>query len=275
MSSLLILLAFNVSTAFQVKEVNEVLKWLPEHEHASVTRKKYVNDQRLAVGSLLLRRYFVSKYLAMPWHDIQFDRLPGGKPTLACPDGQYLDFNISHDGDWVVLVSTMTRKLQVGVDCVSIKTLKDPVNTFVDCFQYQLTLSERQTIFNGQDEATQLRAFYQIWGCKESYTKAIGEGLAFDLQQISFNNHPTERWIECQHGNQLQVTWMYHVSDLDEKTAVVICCGDPSASSLDHRLRDFGHMTRRIGEPYVSPTDAFTRLTLNDIHQQYLRNTHC
>jgi 4'-phosphopantetheinyl transferase len=33
-----------------------------------------------------------------------------------------------------------------------------------------------------------LSTFYEIWGCKESYTKAIGIGLYLELQELSFSN---------------------------------------------------------------------------------------
>jgi 4'-phosphopantetheinyl transferase len=33
-----------------------------------------------------------------------------------------------------------------------------------------------------------LSTFYEIWGCKESYIKAIGVGLALELDQLNFRN---------------------------------------------------------------------------------------
>lgn len=33
-----------------------------------------------------------------------------------------------------------------------------------------------------------LSVFYEIWGCKESYIKAIGVGLYLELQKLNFKN---------------------------------------------------------------------------------------
>jgi 4'-phosphopantetheinyl transferase len=42
-----------------------------------------------------------------------------------------------------------------------------------------------ELIFNSNDP---LKTFFELWGCKESYIKAIGVGLSFELNKIDFLN---------------------------------------------------------------------------------------
>ena len=53
-------------------------------------------------------------------------------------------------------------------------------------FQAQLTEYEYADIFSFTDEEDSLIRFYTYWALKESYIKAIGIGLAFELQNIEF-----------------------------------------------------------------------------------------
>jgi 4'-phosphopantetheinyl transferase len=45
-----------------------------------------------------------------------------------------------------------------------------------------------QLVMDSDDENVRLETFYQLWGCKESYTKALGFGLSLDLLKMEFFN---------------------------------------------------------------------------------------
>lgn len=44
------------------------------------------------------------------------------------------------------------------------------------------------------EDKDKLRRFYLNWGLKEAYVKAIGQGLGYDLQRVSFVNGA---WLDC------------------------------------------------------------------------------
>lgn len=46
-------------------------------------RFKFDKDRHLALANLLLRRHYFSQELQVPWFDLEFDRLPAGKPVLV------------------------------------------------------------------------------------------------------------------------------------------------------------------------------------------------
>lgn len=39
-----------------------------------------------------------------------------------------------------------------------------------------------------QQSEDQLQTFFELWGCKESYIKAIGVGLNLELNKLDFTN---------------------------------------------------------------------------------------
>lgn len=43
-------------------------------------------------------------------------------------------------------------------------------------------------VMDSDNEDIRLETFYQLWGCKESYTKALGLGLSLDLLKLDFSN---------------------------------------------------------------------------------------
>lgn len=59
------------------------MSWLPKAEHPAVMRFKFARDKHLALANLLLRRHYFSQELQVSWFDLEFDRLPAGKPILV------------------------------------------------------------------------------------------------------------------------------------------------------------------------------------------------
>ena len=54
----------------------------------------------------------------------------------------------------------------------------------------KFTNEEWETIRSFKDEWTQLDTFYRNWALKESFIKAIGVGLGFELQRLEFDISP-------------------------------------------------------------------------------------
>ncbi|KAI9306719.1 hypothetical protein BJ944DRAFT_263097 [Cunninghamella echinulata] len=183
------LLCFNINDFGN--NFDKALKRLPDQEHKEILRYKFEKDRRLALASRLLRRYYYATELNIPWETIQFSIQPGGKPTLALhqKQGQWMDFNISHDGDWVIFGATEKNNMSIGVDVVSLKNeTYGTISDFIYSFHDQLTYEERKLLENIKQEDNKLIAFFQIWGLKESYIKAHGKGLSIPLNGFYIDN---------------------------------------------------------------------------------------
>ncbi|CAO3694440.1 unnamed protein product [Rhizopus stolonifer] len=177
------LLCFNIQGAFEGKKFQQALRKLTKEETTSVLRYKFAQNQHLALASILLRRHYFSKLLNIAWEELEFDKHSGGKPFLKHHEG--IDFNISHEGNWVIF--GCSKDYKIGVDVVSIvKPTTGSVDDFIRSFEPQLTNDEMALITSSKED--KLSVFYEIWGCKESYIKAIGMGLYMELQKLSFKN---------------------------------------------------------------------------------------
>lgn len=127
-----------------------------------------------------------------------------------------MDFNITHDGDWVAIAFTtipeeearQSRPSSVGVDVMEIRLphYENSVDEFVNTMDICLTKDERQWIMEGdhcnklsapfpmpntnieqvmkQEEIETLKRLYTLWTHKEAYTKARGCGLSFDFSRL-------------------------------------------------------------------------------------------
>lgn len=73
------------------------------------------------VGRLLIRKA-ISESLQIPFSKILLSRSDKGRPYLACSSGDstrpVFDFNISHQGDYVVLAAESSN--HVGIDLMRI-----------------------------------------------------------------------------------------------------------------------------------------------------------
>ncbi|XP_051782856.1 L-aminoadipate-semialdehyde dehydrogenase-phosphopantetheinyl transferase isoform X2 [Erpetoichthys calabaricus] len=150
----------------------------------------FAKDSKSAMAGRLLIRKLITEKMNIPWNEIHLERTPKGKPVLAKPVlhniSQKYNFNISHQGDYVVLAAE--PGLQVGVDVM--KTSRPGSSTTVDFFKImkrQFTDHEWKVIKSAGSELKQLEMFYRHWTLKESFIKAIGTGVGFNLQRIEFH----------------------------------------------------------------------------------------
>ena len=130
-----------------------------------------------------------------------------------------LDVNVSHQGDWVVLGAA--RDGFVGVDVMSTKYSGGrSVAEFFRLMTRQFTESEWKNIKAPPDEAGQLRNFYRHWCLKEAFVKALGVGITFNLQRISFNINSEGTTVHVDGVQDLR--WKFEESFLDDQNCACI-----------------------------------------------------
>ncbi len=160
----------------------EVAKILPKYEmppgtNAAKRRRvenfiRFEDRQRARTGEWLLRTA-LSTELQLEPDSLRFQTNEFGKPLLENDRGCH--FNISHSGNWVVCV---IDDAPVGIDVERIQEIDLAVSR--TCF----TKAERADLFD-KSEDQQLDYFFDLWTLKESYIKAIGEGMSCDLHSFS------------------------------------------------------------------------------------------
>lgn len=105
------------------------------------------------------------------------DHGPYGKPFL--PDSNGIEFNLSHCGRSALIAFARGQSLGVDLECL------DRRQRFEDIADRYFTQEEARGLRNLPEER-HVDAFLRLWTCKEAVLKALGVGLSFGLDRLSF-----------------------------------------------------------------------------------------
>jgi len=121
--------------------------------------------------------------LLKPDQAVVFGRQGRGKPIIVEPAfSPRIEFNVSHDGGYVLL--GINRGGQIGVDLMQLP-IPEKAHEVEEALSEQLTLLERQNLSVPLHPSQKTRHLTTLWCVKECYTKAIGEGIGFGLERVS------------------------------------------------------------------------------------------
>jgi 4'-phosphopantetheinyl transferase len=139
-------------------------------------RRKHV----VSHGSL---RILLGRYLHIRPSEVRFIYNEHGKPALDPVHASGLRFNLSHSGEKCVVAVTAER--EVGVDVELIRKLDNWQNIATRFF------SKRETArLSALPESLGTTGFFATWSRKEAFIKALGLGLALDLEAFEVEVDP-------------------------------------------------------------------------------------
>ncbi|KAG8468804.1 hypothetical protein KFE25_007322 [Diacronema lutheri] len=201
-----------------------LLAQLPEDERERTCRFVFRDDQKRALLSRLMQRRCCEELLGLARAAAApISRTKGGKPfvtrAVSRPDSApNFNYNVSHEGAWVVLASEPL--LLVGVDVsapraararrprapadaaeapcgVAVASPADhardakSVQQLFESMSGSLSAAEWAHVRSRGSERLQEVCFRQLWSLKEAFIKARGDGLAFHpLSRIEFTLAP-------------------------------------------------------------------------------------
>ncbi|TWW77382.1 L-aminoadipate-semialdehyde dehydrogenase-phosphopantetheinyl transferase [Takifugu flavidus] len=225
---------------------------IQREEKERIEQFMFAKDAKSAMAGRLLLRRFVCEKIGVPWSEIRLERSPRGKPYLAAPikvisnsghDPPVWSFNLSHQGDFTVLAAE--RGLQVGVDLM--KTTmpgSSSVPEFFRIMSRQFTAYEWSAIHSAGSEGQQLTAFYRHWALKESFIKAIGTGLGFNLQRLEFHlssealtQDRVLRQTRMYLDEEEESDWTFEVSPVEEAGVGLDYCNSLLSGCPNNSLR--------------------------------------
>lgn len=201
----------------------QLLTSITKEERDKVTRFSFkCNSKQTLIGRVLIR-YCLKNLLNIEWSCLCIGQTAKDRPFLKIKETlclakmnslpYHVDFNVSHSGDYIVIfvgISSLnsTRKAEndlddyfkLGTDVMKIEIdertrLNNPGDNEEAIFQKELNRHERvieskfsnverNFIYNKTSPVEKLSAFYRLWSLKESYVKALGDGIGFDLKRI-------------------------------------------------------------------------------------------
>ncbi len=165
----MLIYAVRVEKQLSPKYLSCLKGYLSEGEQEKINRfRKWQDAQRSLVGRILMR-CLVLHYSPVAIEHITFGTNEYGKPYLK--GFSDLCFNISHSGQWVV---GAIDKGKVGIDIEEINEIDLKI---ADRF---FSSAECRQLYS-QPANQRLSYFFDLWTLKESYIKAVGQGLSLGL----------------------------------------------------------------------------------------------
>ena len=174
------------------EEMNLFVRSLAPPEREKALRFYYVEDQKRSVISTMLQRAKIREAFQLEEGGYEIRRTSENKPYVVshCRQIDSWNYNVSHHGKYVCIASH--DSFLIGVDIVDITTRTGNISNsydYVNIFQSQLTKRELHVITSQATEEDRYTMFFIYWSLKESFVKAIGKGLGYNLQDVSNNKN--------------------------------------------------------------------------------------
>jgi 4'-phosphopantetheinyl transferase len=168
---------WHISTNISASEFIDLKSTLSKNESAKASFFEFDKARdAYVVGQSALRR-LLSGYLGIPAEIVQLGRSKKGKPYSM--DDPQLFFNMSNSGSLVAIA--FSRDGEVGLDLEQLRPLSD----LDDLITKNFTPSEIKFINSKPDD--NIRRFFRFWTIKESYLKALGEGMRLPPDNLEFS----------------------------------------------------------------------------------------
>ena len=162
---------------FHVKTLKQILS-ADELNRADRFHFQKDSDHFIAARGFL--RLILSKYLGIEPSEILFFYGPYGKPGLAEKiDGKSVRFNVTHSHGLAIYAVTRGRKIGVDLEYQRPDLVVEDI--VEQCFPLRDIASIKAHPHHIQ------RLFFTYWTRKEACLKALGMGLALDLNRVEFS----------------------------------------------------------------------------------------
>jgi 4'-phosphopantetheinyl transferase len=158
---------------------------LEENTRHKIQRFQFYADKWRAFFSDRFLKKILSEELNLPFDSIFLSKNGFGKPLLV---GSKKKFNLSHSGEWIGVV---TDEEEVGIDIEEVRPLENLSILVAHYFSHQ-----EQGVFFSLEKEAQLFYFYELWTLKESYVKAVGQGMNLPFYSFSVFEKLIAHFIE-------------------------------------------------------------------------------
>ncbi|WP_340014968.1 4'-phosphopantetheinyl transferase superfamily protein [Paenibacillus sp. FSL K6-1318] len=189
---------------------NHFLSQVSAERRAQASRFVRQADAYRSVLGEMLTRVTLSKLTGRRPADLSFTRNSYGKPSLIHHSN--VQFNVSHSGDWIALISGGTGELGVDVEKIA------PIDMQIAERFFSPTESQ---FLAAQPAEMQRETFYRLWTLKESYIKAVGMGLSMPLDSFAILPDERENW-HCEQAGAHR----FHSQRLDDGHMLAACSAE-------------------------------------------------
>ena len=206
------IVAVNIHKAPSQGMLQRMFESVSEPRREQARKFRFQQDAiRSLVGELLLCSLLKEKHGCLE-SELVFEKNAYGKPLLVSPFTQH--FNVSHSGDWVVCG---LHASEIGVDVEVLKPIE------VEHFSRIFTTQEMEWLMSLAAGDDRLRGFYSLWTLKESYIKAVGQGLSMPLDSFDVLSYISGSAADGPGHSRLIKNYDLRLTSLDEMHPLAVC----------------------------------------------------
>jgi 4'-phosphopantetheinyl transferase len=193
---------------------------LDEDEAMRASRFRFDKHRAEFIIARGLLRHLLARFTDASPAAIRFSYGPRGKPEMS---SRPLRFNLSHSGGLVLYAFALDRELGVDIEhCRDMTDLESIARRFFATKEVDellsLPLEERPA------------AFFRCWTRKESFVKAVGDGLYLPLDSFRVSLRPGEPASILEEPNDTGQRWrLTDVTPLEGYAAALITEGMPKS----------------------------------------------
>jgi 4'-phosphopantetheinyl transferase len=154
-------------------------------------------------------------YLGLPADAVALEEGEHGRPGLAPPWDQLLQFNWSHSAGKAIVA--VARDIVPGIDIERIRPRLKAMQLAERFFH-----PEETAALQALEESRREHAFLQLWTAKEAILKALGHGVSFGLHRLRLSvgsTSPNLLWLDGEDAAQWQLRSLEIDSDHIAKVA--------------------------------------------------------
>jgi len=219
---------------------------IQQEEQERISRFVFRKDAKSAMAGRLLIRKAINNTLGIGNSQIILSRTDKGKPYLVNFPSHlpHFNFNVSHQGAYAVIASEPHSR--VGIDVMEIEfTRNKSTEEFFSTMDRQFTAKEWEAITRPCDEWEQLSNFYRYWCLKESFVKAVGDGIGFSLKRLEFQvNSALEYGLSASDtkiyiDGKLSEDWIFHETKLDTTHCVAVALQEKNDHPFECSPKNF------------------------------------
>lgn len=151
---------------------------LTKSDKAHIAQIRRSSEQKVKIVSRAFLRSVLTKYTGIAPTQLCFSHGLHGKPRLA-NIGVSLEFNLSHSDN--ILACAVSRSFPVGIDVERVRSKRN-----LKRLGESVLSRDEWNEFDNLTAQEQQDYFFDRWALKESFIKAIGQGLTAKLNKVSF-----------------------------------------------------------------------------------------
>ncbi|MBM1106812.1 4'-phosphopantetheinyl transferase superfamily protein [Aurantibacter crassamenti] len=194
---------WSISAIDDIHKLNEISKILSKDELLKASKFRFNKDRSVYITARFLLRKLIGSYLGIAPKEIVFEYSEFGKPSYL--KNVDLDFNVSHSGNRIII--GFSKEYNLGVDIERIKKDFDPLELAENVFS-----DDEIRALSATNDSEKFQAFYRGWTRKESFIKAVGEGLSYPLKSftVTIDDDENASFITINSTQESQQNWQLH-----------------------------------------------------------------